>query len=127
MASDVAVESRNVLLVDDEPSMTRVIGRLLALHGWNATVVGEPMKAIDLVRETPERFALVITDMAMPGMTGEELAHELKAVAPRLPIILSTGGGDMVAGLFSGVLAKPFDAQTLVDTVERCLAAARAA
>ncbi len=120
-AAAVPSLERQILVVDDEPAMTRVISRLLALHGWKATVVGEPHKALKLVREAPDRFALVITDMAMPGMTGDELAHQLKAVAPNLPIILSTGGGDGTEGLFAGILPKPFDAQMLLDTVERCM------
>jgi DNA-binding NtrC family response regulator len=114
-------EERQILLVDDEPSMTRVISRLLARHGFEATVTDDPSSAVELVRERPGFFSLVITDMAMPGMSGDELALQLKALAPNLPIILSTGGGDGPEHLFAGVLLKPFDAPTLVDTVERCL------
>jgi len=96
------------------------MSRLLAVHGWTATIVGEPQQALELVRQSPERFRVVITDMSMAGMSGDELAHALKALAPLLPVILSTGGGEGSADLFAGMLPKPFDAQMLVSTVERC-------
>ncbi len=101
--------------------MTRVISRLLAPHGWSATLVDRPEKALAIVRERPEFFAVVITDMAMPGMSGDELAHQLKVLAPNLPIILSSGGVQGTDGLFAAILPKPFDSRTLVETIERCL------
>ncbi len=117
----MSTPARQILVVDDEPSMTRVISRLLAQQGWVSTVVDQPQKALAIVRERPDFFSVVITDMAMPGMSGDELARQLKAVAPNLPIILSTGGADGTWHLFAGILPKPFDARALVETVERCL------
>lgn len=101
--------------------MTRVVSRLLSIHGWKATVVNMPQAAIELVREWPQRFQVVITDMSMPGMSGDELAHALKQLAPHLPVILSTGGAEGTATLFAGTLPKPFEIQLLLDMVERCV------
>ena len=47
--------------------------------------------ALDLIRAQPDRFDLVVTDMTMPGITGDNLAREIKAIRPRLPVILCSG------------------------------------
>jgi signal transduction histidine kinase/CheY-like chemotaxis protein len=121
-------DGREILVVDDESSIGGVLERLLCEMGWRATAVERPEAALELVRAAPRRFALVITDMTMPGMTGLELAERLRVVTPRLPIVLGSGGTDLLPrpGLLAAELAKPYDAATLARTVSACLAVATA-
>jgi two-component system cell cycle sensor histidine kinase/response regulator CckA len=80
-----------ILLVDDE-SIFIEVGRIaLAGLGYEVEAVMQPAAALELVRANPGRFALVITDQAMPGMTGLQLAAELRTIRPDLPIVLTTG------------------------------------
>ncbi|MEO8139605.1 MAG: response regulator [Gemmatimonadota bacterium] len=80
-----------VLVVDDEKMLAKLVQRALVARGYEVETVTQPAEALELVRADPRRFALVITDQAMPGMTGLVLARALTAIRPGLPIILMTG------------------------------------
>ncbi|MBC7365553.1 MAG: PAS domain S-box protein [Undibacterium sp.] len=80
-----------VLLVDDEELLVRLGKIALTALGYEVEVATQPDAAIALVRADPQRFALVLTDQTMPGMTGLMLANQLRKLCPGLPIILTTG------------------------------------
>jgi PAS domain S-box-containing protein len=80
-----------VLLVDDEKLLIELLRMALGELGYAVEAVTQPDAALELVRAAPARFALVITDQAMPGMTGLQLAAELRQIRPDLPVILMTG------------------------------------
>jgi CheY-like chemotaxis protein len=118
----------NILLVDDDPLITEVGQRLLGTIGYSACVFLSPEEALHEFRCRPKDFALVITDLTMPGMNGLALAQELLSVRPEQPILLVTGFGGTTdeaavrrAGL-RGILAKPFDLRRLATEIQRCLA-----
>jgi CheY-like chemotaxis protein len=101
---------------------------LLDSWGLTATVVNQGAAALELVRDAPARFDLVITDQSMPKMTGTELARRLRAVRADLPVILYTGYGDGIAvdapdalG-FRAIVRKPVDPDSLSRIVAECLA-----
>ena len=80
-----------VLLVDDEESIVKLNAQILERLGYRVTTRTNSIEALELFRSKPEAFDLVITDMTMPGMTGDKLASELLRIKPRIPIILCTG------------------------------------
>jgi PAS domain S-box-containing protein len=80
-----------VLFVDDEESLAELGQQLLTALGYEAEVTTRPETALALVRAEPQRFALVLTDLSMPGMTGLALAGEILKIRPDLPTILTTG------------------------------------
>ncbi len=80
-----------VLFVDDEPAAIKVIFAMLSSLGYITETKTSPMEALDLFKQNPENFDLVITDLTMPDMTGIELAKKLHEQNPDLPIILMTG------------------------------------
>lgn len=82
-----------ILLVDDEPMLTEMNLMALEKLGYEVETAGCGAEALELVKGNPSRFALVITDQTMPGMTGEKLAGELRALRPDLPVVLMTGNG----------------------------------
>jgi len=61
--------------------------------GYEVETAASGAEALERVKREPQRFALVITDQNMPGMTGEELAGEMRAAGVDLPVILMTGNG----------------------------------
>jgi PAS domain S-box-containing protein len=80
-----------ILVVDDEESLAGLGRKTLTALGYEVEVATMPMAALAMVHTDPKRFAVVLTDQTMPGMTGLGLATRLREIRPDLPIILMTG------------------------------------
>jgi PAS domain S-box-containing protein len=80
-----------ILYLDDEKPLVRMGQIILERLGYVVDAETTPAAAIAAVRAQPKKYDLVITDLAMPGMTGTDVAKQLLAIRPDLPIILSTG------------------------------------
>lgn len=106
--------NETILLVDDEPLIAEVEQAILERLGYKVVVTNSPLEALDLVRENPLSFQLLITDLTMPKMTGTILASQIKAIFPGLPIILCTGANrefaatDHELASIDAVIRKPF-------------------
>lgn len=117
-----------VLVVDDEPSVRAVTRALLRRRGFGVTETADGAEALELVRAQPDRFQLVLLDLTMPGMSGEETFRELRRIATGLKVILMSGYNEQeVTRLFVGrglaaFLQKPFRAEDLDGAVQRVLA-----
>jgi PAS domain S-box-containing protein len=88
--------SERILFVDDEETLQDIGRRMLVHLGYRVEVLGDSLEALELFTQSPQSFDLVITDMTMPNMTGEELAQRLLAIRPDLPIILCTGYSEKI-------------------------------
>lgn len=115
-------ETARILVVDDDPQVRSMAVALLDELGY---VVDEAVDGTDALRllQTGRRFDLMLTDYAMPTMTGVELAVRAKALAPGLGILLMTGyadAGALPAGALP-VLRKPFGLDDLGTAVKRLL------
>ena len=86
----------HVLLVDDEEMVVGFMRELLEGWGLEVTAKRAGPDARQLFADEPDRYDLVITDQTMPRMTGLELARELLAIRPELPVVLYTGYADGV-------------------------------
>ncbi|TAJ23285.1 MAG: response regulator [Planctomycetota bacterium] len=106
---------REVLIVDDEEAVGIVLAHLATRLGWQPTVLREPSEALAAIERAPRRFAVLVTDHAMPHMSGVELAALARIAAPHLPIVLSSGnvGAAPELELFDAVLCKPYGLQQL--------------
>lgn len=117
-------QGERVLYVDDDDVMTLVMERLLVHSGYLATSVRDPERALALIREEPPAFDAVVTDFDMPACNGIDLAREILANRPHLPVIVASGS--MTESLKTAactvgvraVLAK----ERMVDDLARCLA-----
>ena len=83
--------TETILLVDDEVSIAKLEGRILSRLGYQVTVKTSSEDALNAFRSDPDMFDLVISDMTMPGMTGDRLSKEILALRPDVPIIICTG------------------------------------
>lgn len=117
------MQGRAILVVDDDPFVCRLISHSLESEGGRLTAVGDPQKALELF--AARSFDLVVTDYAMPVMTGAELARRMKTLKPSIPICLVTAStGDVDSSEleeFSGVLEKPFEKPDLTALVASAL------
>ncbi len=92
---DIAVSlprgTETILLVDDEEQIVEMSGRMLQYLGYSVVRLTDSTEALGIFAENPGNIDLVITDQTMPGMTGGELARQLMAIRPDIPVILCSG------------------------------------
>ena len=115
----------NVLVVDDDADLRRLLGMRLQSAGYKPLVASSGEEA--LARLAVSRPRAVITDLRMPGMDGMALFERIHAVDPSLPVIILTAHGtipDAVSAAQSGVfgyLTKPFEAPELLALLARAV------
>ena len=115
-----ALPRRNVLVVDDEPQITRVLRTTLNNHGFTVRTAGDGDEALEVMRSWPPD--LVITDLAMPNMGGLELCKRIRSTSQVPLIILSVRGEERtkVEALDAGAddyVTKPFNLNELLARV----------
>jgi len=81
----------HVLYIDDDETMVVMVERILERAGYRVTGFRNPQEAIAVVREQPGTFDLVVTDFNMPECSGLDVARELAAFQPQLPVLISSG------------------------------------
>ena len=84
-------QGQKILVVDDETALAAMMQMVLQRLNYEATIATRPQAALELVRAQPARYDLVVTDLTMPQMNGLELAKQIRALNPDLPILLATG------------------------------------
>jgi DNA-binding NtrC family response regulator len=115
-----------VLIVDDEPSISRVVACFLGRLGYRVATAGCAGSALDLL--AGEAFDLMITDLYMPGQNGIDLGAEALRLHPEMKLLLCTGLIDpatwsrAAAVGFAGLVRKPFGREELDDAVRGVLA-----
>lgn len=120
-------ESETILIVDDEPSLAKMLRRQLERQGYSVESETDPSTALERFRQAPEKFDLVITDMTMPQMTGAQLIRELKQIRKDIRTIICTGYDKQVASEktaeigVNGFIMKPINRGTLLKTVREVL------
>jgi CheY-like chemotaxis protein len=80
-----------ILLVDDEEALVRIGEEMLATLGYEPVGFASSTAALETFRAEPRRFDAVLSDEAMPDMTGSELAREIRKLHPDIPIVLMSG------------------------------------
>ncbi len=111
-----------VLVVDDEPFVRRAMVRVLSLGGYQVTAVDGGHEALR-VYDRPGAFDLVVLDMSMPGLGGEEVRDRLRALDPAARIVFVTGYSAQALSPALGVecVEKPIDVGQLLATIRRLL------
>ncbi|NNL77047.1 MAG: response regulator, partial [Desulfobacterales bacterium] len=87
----IATGSERILFVDDETALVNIGKQMLESMGYKVTTRTSSIEALELFKAKTNSFDLVITDMTMPNMTGDELARELIRIKPEIPVVLCTG------------------------------------
>jgi FixJ family two-component response regulator len=115
-----------VCLVDDDPSVLKSIGRLLASDGFSVRSFDKPKSFLDYVRTN--RVPVVVLDVWMEQMSGLEVQEQVSTLSPRTRVIIITGRDDPAAKRTamdlgaSAFFTKPFDDEQFLDAVRSALA-----
>ncbi len=126
---EIKIEHGNerILVVDDEKPIARMIKQMLERLGYIVEAKTSSTEALALYKKNPESFDLVITDMTMPGMTGDALARAVMDLKPTTPVILCSGYSDLISkekakhmGI-SALLTKPISNIELAKTIRSLL------
>ena len=88
--------SERILYIDDEIDLIRPVKAMLEKLGYTVTAHNNSIQALEIFKNNPDDFDLVITDQTMPNMTGKELAIQLRSIRPDIPVILCTGYSDQI-------------------------------
>jgi signal transduction histidine kinase/CheY-like chemotaxis protein len=121
-----------LLVVDDEPALVALADELLGALGYRAACFGDPAAALQALRDEPERYAALLTDEVMPGLTGTQLTQAVHLIAPALPVLLISayGGAALAARAHEAgvtrVLAKPLQRGDLAQALRELLQPAKA-
>lgn len=117
----------NILLVDDEKIIVEMYTKWLEKIGYNVTAETNSLQARETFLNQGENFDLVITDQAMPNLTGMQLAKDILALRPHMPIILYTGNTNSISvkecremGV-AKILMKPINFATLNRSIKELL------
>lgn len=116
-----------VLVADDEPVVLEVARMALSQAGFTVLTAEDGQAAVVAVEEASEPLHLVILDMTMPHLSGEEALRQIRAKLPEVPVVVSTGYSeseavDRFSGLgIAGYLPKPYRPSELVATVRSLL------
>jgi PAS domain S-box-containing protein len=107
-----------ILAVDDDNLVLANMAVMLEDLGHKVIAVGSGAKAVEAIDSTPA-IDLVVTDQAMPVMTGLQLIEKIRARRPALPVILATGYAEFPRGVDASIgrLAKPFTQRALADAL----------
>lgn len=119
--------SERILFVDDERGLAEIAEQLLGKLGYQIDIQACPLQALETFRKHPDRYQMVITDLTMPGMTGDCLAEEILQIRPTLPVLICTGFCNKICQTrakeigIRGFVRKPFTLEDLSLKIREAL------
>jgi PAS domain S-box-containing protein len=127
MSLSKAADTQRIMIVDDSEENVEVTTESLESLGYSVEAFTDAKEALEFAKKSIDFFDLVITDQAMPNMTGDVFAGEIKKLRPQMPIILVTGFSTRVdannfkeKGFFD-IVMKPWSMAELNDVIQRAL------
>ena len=119
--------TETILFIDDEEDLANIGRHFLQRLGYNVVAETNPVEALELYRSDPSRFDLIITDMTMPRLSGDQLTREVLKINSKMAVILCTGYShkiDRERAIEIGAhsyIEKPFDIKKLAALVRNAL------
>ncbi|MEX2180325.1 MAG: ATP-binding protein [Gemmatimonadaceae bacterium] len=115
----------HVMYVDDDEAIGSILSRVIRRYGYRCSTYTDPHAALRDFRDSPHSFDAVLTDFAMPTMTGIVLAQQLREIHPAIPIALVSGYGvDADTAAAAGIdlrIAKPVSIEVLARALRQML------
>lgn len=119
--------SEKILFIDDEEALAKMGAEMLKRLGYDVVYQTDPLQALDRIKKDPDLFDLIITDMTMPVLTGDQLTKKILEINPDMPVILCTGFShkiDSESALEIGIkqyIEKPLNSTQLASAVRKVL------
>jgi DNA-binding NtrC family response regulator len=110
-----------ILLVDDEAPLLDLLRKYLERLGYEVESCLSPAEALKCFAANPARFALVMTDLTLPGMSGDQMIAEMRQLAPKLRVIVCSGYPYEPQSKRTVFLQKPFLPRMLAEQIEELL------
>lgn len=123
------LSSIQILIVEDDASLRKLVAETLAAHGYAVTPSANASEALEVLQSGP--VDLVLTDLRMPGMPGEDLIRQIRSIFPTVPVIAATAFGSVESAVAltragaADYLTKPFRTRALLDSISRVLEESR--
>jgi two-component system, cell cycle sensor histidine kinase and response regulator CckA len=114
--------AQNILVVDDEAVARRFLERALVEEGYRVMLASDGEEALELIRMTRRRIALIITDLVMPGMGGHAFALEVGRLPSPPPILYISAYESPEGEMARRFLHKPFSVDALLTAVRNLIA-----
>jgi two-component system, cell cycle sensor histidine kinase and response regulator CckA len=112
-----------LLVVDDEPSLVGLLRRYLERLGYAVDVAATAEAALELFQSEPAKYACILTDLKLPGMSGDELLVRMRSLRPDLRAVVSSGRPYEPQSPRTGFVQKPYLPAMLSKELERILRA----
>lgn len=119
--------NEKILVVEDEDTVRLVMERSLEHLGYQVIAVESGKRALEIFSGNINQFDLVVLDMMMPEMSGDELFFKLRGLNPEIPCLIASGyasekrTGKMISAGKCGFIQKPFGVDDLAEEVRRCI------
>lgn len=119
--------NESILIVDDEVAIAKLLEMQLSRLGYRVLALHNPTEALDIFKADPEKFALVITDLAMPDLDGANFLRQIAAVNKHVKKVVLSGYSmsdehkQSMTSLTDSILSKPIEIESLVQTVRDLL------
>ncbi len=116
-----------ILIIDDEPTLVKLVAEMLKRIGYDIVSTTSSKEGLEIFNDSPNDFDLVITDMTMPGITGDMLAKEMISIRKDIPVILCTGFNEHISereahkiGIREFIM-KPVNMKMLSEAIDRVI------
>ena len=121
-ASDPTGDEK-ILVIEDEPMVRDVVGRILERRGCSVSMAVNGVEGLESIADLGDTLDLVLLDLSMPVMTGEDVLEQLSVTRPELPVVVFTGYGDLRhrSGQVAALLPKPVRPSELLRTIRQAL------
>jgi CheY-like chemotaxis protein len=127
LPAEAAPRGKRVLVVDDEEMVRKVTTAALEAGGFSVQTAQNGEEAVAAIRTHGQEIALVLLDLVMPGLGGEEVFRQMRAIAPAVRVLLVSGYDEKEATVrfadqgLAGFLQKPWSMQVLLTRVRELL------
>lgn len=119
------MEGKRILVVDDDEAIIKMLAKALTRAGYMVEGISSSTDALKLFLAEPDKFDLILTDLEMPFMMGNELAEEILKIHSNIPIILCSGKienytkREILSMGFCDCCSKSDGIRNVIDTIER--------
>lgn len=127
VASPPTQLTATILVIDDDESVSELAEAVLQRVGFDVLVASGGREGLEILEKNAKRIALVVLDLSMPEMSGEEVLRQIRCVFPDLPVVISSGYADAIVGVRVrsthqvDYVGKPYEPDTLVERIRSML------